>query len=451
MTERMGPLTVSADNPRYFADGTGRIVVLTGSHTWNSLHDLGPRERVVPFDWDGYLDLLETHGHNFIRAWAFNSLATWNPADEVLTTAWLRTGPGTAWDGKPRLDLERPDPAFYARLRERCRAAGRRGIYVSVMLFEHWSNFDENETPLQAHMFAGGNNVNGIDILRTRRLGAHPGWSGLEDPAVLAVQCRHVADCFEALRDLDNVLWEIANEVGPVGHDWLDYMTAHLRELMAEKGVRQPVGQTGGMHTLAARLHASDADWVSPDAGALDIGCAGYRTAHHVWGEGPAERGDRPILVDTDHVWGVGGSVAWVWKTMLRGYNLLYMDPWSDQPAGFFRHPRWPVQSDPGIRRAMGLARRLLERTDLARARPANALASTGYCTADPGRVLLTFAPEAGPFTLELPAAAWRAEWYRPDALIGTGFETARIATRRGTTEFTAPWEGPSVLFIERA
>jgi hypothetical protein len=127
------------------------------------------------------------------------------------------------------------------------------------------------------------------------------------------------------------------------------------------------------------------------------------------------------------------------------------MDPWSDQPSGFFRHPRWPVASDPGIRRAMGLARALLERMNLARARPINSLSSTGFCTADPGRVLLTFAPEAGPFTLDLPAAAWQAEWYRPDTRIGTEFEATRIATRRGTTEFTAPWQGPSVLFLERA
>ncbi len=29
-----GPLHVSRDNPRYFADAEGRVVYLTGSHTW---------------------------------------------------------------------------------------------------------------------------------------------------------------------------------------------------------------------------------------------------------------------------------------------------------------------------------------------------------------------------------------------------------------------------------
>jgi hypothetical protein len=36
-----GPLQVHPANPRYFADCRGRAVYLTGSHTWDSLQDLG--------------------------------------------------------------------------------------------------------------------------------------------------------------------------------------------------------------------------------------------------------------------------------------------------------------------------------------------------------------------------------------------------------------------------
>ena len=35
----MGPLRVSKANPRYFEDGSGKIVYLTGSHTWTNLQD----------------------------------------------------------------------------------------------------------------------------------------------------------------------------------------------------------------------------------------------------------------------------------------------------------------------------------------------------------------------------------------------------------------------------
>ncbi|MBC7353783.1 MAG: hypothetical protein H5U08_15580, partial [Thermogutta sp.] len=36
-----GPLRVSARNPRYFCDASGREVLLVGSHTWNNLVDMG--------------------------------------------------------------------------------------------------------------------------------------------------------------------------------------------------------------------------------------------------------------------------------------------------------------------------------------------------------------------------------------------------------------------------
>jgi hypothetical protein len=36
-TNAKGPLRVHPKNPRYFTDGTGRAVYLTGSHTWDNL------------------------------------------------------------------------------------------------------------------------------------------------------------------------------------------------------------------------------------------------------------------------------------------------------------------------------------------------------------------------------------------------------------------------------
>ena len=44
-----GPLRVLAANPRYFTDGSGRAVYLTGSHTWDNRQDIGSHR----FDWDG--------------------------------------------------------------------------------------------------------------------------------------------------------------------------------------------------------------------------------------------------------------------------------------------------------------------------------------------------------------------------------------------------------------
>ncbi|UCC17485.1 MAG: aldo/keto reductase, partial [Dehalococcoidales bacterium] len=41
----------------------------------------------------------------------------------------------------------------------------------------------------------------------------------------------------------------------------------------------------------------------------------------------PFADGKKVILSDTDHLWGIGGDVAWAWKTFLRGMNPLFMDP----------------------------------------------------------------------------------------------------------------------------
>src|SRR5712692_4679073 len=67
-----GPLRVLESNPRYFTDGSGRAVYLAGSHNWHSLQDNGHRlpgsEDPPPvFDYNGYLDFLQAHHHNFFR------------------------------------------------------------------------------------------------------------------------------------------------------------------------------------------------------------------------------------------------------------------------------------------------------------------------------------------------------------------------------------------------
>jgi hypothetical protein len=149
--EAPGPLRVHPANARYFTagekfpDGSLKAVYLTGAHTWNNLVDMGRSEPPEVFDFAGYLDFLEKHRHNFIRLWAWDSTA-WNTRangslgkdfiHNVAPLPWARTGPELALDGKPRFDLTRFDPAYFKRLRARVSDAGKRGIYVSVMLFE---------------------------------------------------------------------------------------------------------------------------------------------------------------------------------------------------------------------------------------------------------------------------------------------------------------------------
>src|SRR6266496_3400916 len=70
-----GPLRVHPENPRYFTDGSGKAIYLTGAHTWNNLVDMGRNDPPEAFDFEAYLDFLEEHHHNFIRLWAWDSVA----------------------------------------------------------------------------------------------------------------------------------------------------------------------------------------------------------------------------------------------------------------------------------------------------------------------------------------------------------------------------------------
>jgi len=50
------PLRADPKNPRYFTDGSGKAVYLTGAHTWANLQDQGRTDPPPQFDFDRYLD-----------------------------------------------------------------------------------------------------------------------------------------------------------------------------------------------------------------------------------------------------------------------------------------------------------------------------------------------------------------------------------------------------------
>jgi len=85
------------------------------------------------------------------------------------------------------------------------------------------------------------------------------------------------------------------------------------------------------------------------------------------------------VLSDTDHLWGIGGDVAWVWKSFLRGLNPIFMDPYKGEILSGGSKDRWEP-----VRVALGQTRRFAERISLAAVTPQPDLASTGYCLAQP-------------------------------------------------------------------
>jgi hypothetical protein len=434
-----GPLRVCARNARYFCDASGRAVLLVGAHTWNNLVDMGRSDPPEAFDFDAYLDFLDRYGHNFIRLWAWDS-TTWDTRangrlgkdfiHHAAPLPWARTGPANALDGKPKFDLQQFNPAYFERLRARVSAAGRRGIYVSVMLFEGWGMFHGNrrrgtldQWAWRSHPFHPDNNSSGIDAREKVHSRANP--------AVNAIQAAYIRKVVDTVNDLDNVLYEVINEGGEKEWDWWVVETVHQYE--RSKAKQHPIGITGhGAERLESML-ASPADWISP--GRND----GFGD------DPPAWDGKKVSLLDTDHVWGLGGNAAWVWKSLVRGHNPLFMDSYDGSVLGNRFDPQWEP-----IRRNLGYALRLARRLDLARMTPHDKLASTTYCLADQGNAYVVYIPTGGKAIVALreTTARFAVEWFNPSSGKSVvGPPVAGGADR----EFTVPFSGDAVLYLSRS
>jgi hypothetical protein len=410
-----GPLRVHPDNPRYFIDNDGRTVLLTGSHTWNNLVDMVPGEDGTPLDYDAWLDFMQTHGHNFMRLWRWE-LTQWNTAANrqekpqrlrVTPHPWARTGPGTALDGLPKFDLEQWNDAYFDRLRDRVQKAGEHGVYAAVMLFEGWG-LQFIDGAWEAHPFHPANHLNGLNP-DTNGDGKGLEVHELGNPAVLAIQEAYVRKVIDTLNDLDNVLYEISNENHPPSTEWQYHIIRLIQAYERGKPEQHTVGMTfqykGGRNSA---LFASPADWVSPNPEAP--GDFSYRD------NPPPADGSKVVISDTDHLWGIGGNVAWVWKTFLRGHHPIFMDPYDGSVLRRGDEKQWER-----IRKAMGVVGDVSQRVDLAPLKPRPDLVDGGFCLAEPNRTYLVWVPKDGTVTVKgvLPGSTFKAT--RIDPVTGSG------------------------------
>ena len=439
-----GPLHVDPLNPRYFVDSRNKAVLLAGSHTWGNLQDSG-RMSLAAFDYDANLDFLAANGHNFMRLWAWEQAnwAPWRPYDWLISpVVYKRTGPGLALDGKPRFDLEQFDPDYFTRLRARVAKAGLKGIYVSVMLFNRFSIQRKEGRPFpfgdpwRGHPFNHANNTNDVDGDRD---GAGNGLENHRTPDVriLALQERYVAAVIDAVGNLDNVLYEICNEDEPGSEVWQSHMVEFIRRYEARKGARHPVGMSAEYpNGKNNALFSGPADWVSPNRD------GGYDVAP------PPAKGDKVIVADTDHIWGIGGDRSWVWKSITRGLNILLMDPY-DNEWMFPPRPESEASHWSELRRAIGYARSYVEQLDLAALVPHGELASTGYCLADLVHgVYLVYAPlshQTVAVSTNASSGTLKAEWLEP----ATGkISRAPDATVGSPVRLVSPYPEDSVLLL---
>jgi hypothetical protein len=225
------PIALHPENPHYFLwQGKPTILITSGEHYGAVLNRA--------FDFKTYLETLQSHGFNLTRTFsgaycepvgAFkidrNTLA---PGSGNLLCPWARSDQSGYAGGGNKFDLTQWDRTYFQRLTDFVAEAGRRGIVVELVLFcPFYEDSMWELSPMNAR-----NNVTGVGgIPRTEVY-------TLKNGGLLAVQDALVQRIAEALKDFDNVYYEICNEpyFGGATEPW----QAHIAQIIvqAESGFK---------------------------------------------------------------------------------------------------------------------------------------------------------------------------------------------------------------------
>lgn len=420
-------LSVSGRNPRYFTDGSGKAVFLAGSHTWRNFQAFDADN----FDFPSYLSFLKSNNLNFMRLWIWENVkgpSGWGPNVAVSPIPFAKSG--------TKYDLSTFNQSFFDRLRQHTMDAGNQGIYVSIQLFNGWSVGSKNgsPSPWKNHPFNSLNNTNGING-DTNGDGQGYEVETLANPAVTAIQDLYVKKVIDSVNDLDNVLFEIANESegNQASVDWQKHMIVLIHDYEKTKPKQHPVGFTvpypnGDNGTL----FSSNADWIAPNDG------GGYKD------NPPVNTGSKVVISDTDHLWGLGGDRYWVWKSFARGHMFSYMDCYVEDSIGC------PIsRNDPArlsLLKNMGYARSYADKMILNEMTPQGSVSSTNYALVNTGKEYLIYQPNNGSFTVNLPNGNYTTEWLNPE----TGAVTNGSAiTGGGNKTLTPPFGNDAVVYLK--
>ncbi|MCP4613479.1 MAG: hypothetical protein GY845_32710 [Planctomycetes bacterium] len=218
--KRIKPIQLHPDNPHYFLwRGKPTVLITSGEHYGAVLNRA--------FNYKKYFKTLESYGFNLTRTFtgaycepigAFkiqnNTLA---PAKDKLICPWTRSKTSGYSNGGNKFDLTKWNSAYFKRLRNFVREAGKRGVVVELVLFCPFYKDDMWKlSPMNAV-----NNINGIGKMERTEVYT------LNHPRLLAAQDKMVRRIVNELRGFDNVYYEICNEpyFGGVTLEWQKHIS----------------------------------------------------------------------------------------------------------------------------------------------------------------------------------------------------------------------------------
>ncbi|MEA3225815.1 MAG: DUF6298 domain-containing protein, partial [Planctomycetota bacterium] len=342
-----GVLRVHPDNPCWFADGSGRAIYLGGHQSFVDLQDnsfnkefIRNRDRIL--DWDKYVEFLKAHNFNYLRNWVIWSTGSgaMAPVNNAITypMPYKRVeGHGRAKDGKDKFDLNRFDEVFFQRMRERCEDLQETGVYVSIMLFEVYGFLggepvgDPPQTLWDGNVFNKANNINGIDVDYDGN-GKGIEFFYTDDDRVLRLQKEYVKKVIDTLNHLDNVFYEIANEL--YAPQWQYEMIEFIKRYEKAKPKQHLVLMSAGGRTRTGAWKQMGGDLVVNSPADCFAVAGSWQSGRYKKKDPPANNSGKPGIVDTDH--GAPGSsdVGYIWSAFTRGYHFnLYDKPFENPDA----------------------------------------------------------------------------------------------------------------------
>jgi hypothetical protein len=244
--------SIRPDNHRCFRFQAKPFKILTSAEHYGAVLNRD-------FDYEVYLREMRRTRQNMTRVFTFyretpacipapGEMNTLAPSPEASVLPWERVaGHGKAADGLDKFDLERWNPAYFARLKDFVAQCDDAGIVCEIVLFCQ---------PYDARKFdrfpcSPASNVNGVGTdLADRR-----DFMTLKVPSMVAFQEELVRKLAAELNPFDNVFYEICNEprVAGDGEDAEQAVVAwhaHIARTLRQAEARLPK-----QHLIAANAH----------------------------------------------------------------------------------------------------------------------------------------------------------------------------------------------------
>jgi len=430
------PIRVSPENPHYYSYHGRPILLITSAEHYGAVIN-------QDFDYVAYLDALQAHELNYTRfypgamfepAGKFMAGNTLGPRPSALVVPWARSEtPGYRLGGN-KFDLDRWDPAYFARFKDFLAQAGRRGIMVEICFFNSQYEDTWPLSPLNA-----ANNVQGEGRCDWRAA------QTLKDSALVARQDAYVRKLTQEANPFDNVILEICDEPGHIGTGFKlsGPWVAHLADVVLETERGLP----------AKHLLAQEVD--GPLGGPVDFASDPRFTVvvgQYIWGDDRGEMGgmkgldfkykdNKPIeLNETGYfpLWYRGDKVAdsrvEAWEFIVgggAGFNHL---------NGLFTvaNPSGKTPENERVLRALTNLKRFMERFEFVRMAPDKGFLVSGATSpeyhralSEPGKQYALYIHHSSEkvggsymvvpgnyredLVVRIPAGHYHAEWVDPE------------------------------------